>query len=110
MALHSEARLIDYAKQQLTAGKRVPYSFTAYGALAARSLFREGIHIPKKIVPPTPKEEYEYTLIYNQKENINHQLKKQIKQLRTKAIAMIREITNLALLPQQAEKSQLPAG
>ena len=110
MALHSEAKLIHYAKQQLTAGKTVPYAFTAYGALAARELFREGIRIPKKIVPPTAKEEYQYTLIYNKKENTNHQLKKQIKQITAEHIAKIREITNNVWLPQPAEKPELPAG
>lgn len=34
--LPSETNLIDYAKKQLTAGKRVPYLFTEFGALAAR--------------------------------------------------------------------------
>ena len=80
--LPSETDLIDYAKKQLTAGKRVPYAFTAFGAIAARELFKEGKRIPKKIVPPTSEEEYEYTKLYNHEEQETKigQLKKEIKQ------------------------------
>ena len=99
MGLPSETKLIDYAKQQLTAGKRVPYMFTAFGALAARELFREGIRIPKKIVPPTSQEEYEYSHIYNQKEQLKEEIKEMVDK-HQRSIAMIREINSLELGPQ----------
>ena len=53
MGLPYERALIEHAKKQLTAGKKVPYEFTQFGALAAREMFIDGIRIPTRLVAPT---------------------------------------------------------
>lgn len=68
-------------------------------------MFIEGIRIPKKIVPPTSEEEYEYTKIYNQEEQEKEilQLEEEIKQKKEqhqRCIAKIWETNNLELGPQ----------
>lgn len=64
MGLPHERNLIEHAKKQLTAGKKVPYEFTQFGALAARELFINGIRIPTRLVAPTTWEKEQYTNAY----------------------------------------------
>ena len=53
MGLPHERALIEHAKKQLTAGKKVPYEFTQFGAIAAREMFIDKIRIPTRLVAPT---------------------------------------------------------
>ena len=64
MGLSHERNLIEHAKKQLTAGKKVPYEFTQFGALAAREMFIDGIRIPTRLVAPTTQEKEQYTNAY----------------------------------------------
>ena len=64
MGLPHERALIEHAKKQLTAGKKVPYEFTQFGAIAAREMFIDKIRIPTRLVAPTTWEKEQYTNAY----------------------------------------------
>ena len=64
MGLPHETAVIEHAKNQLTIGRKVPYEFIQFGALAAREMFIDKIRIPKRLVAPTTWEKEQYTNAY----------------------------------------------
>ena len=64
MGLPHETAVIEHAKNQLTIGRKVPYEYIQFGALAARELFIDGIRIPTRLVAPTTWEKEQYTNAY----------------------------------------------